>query len=348
MKKTLNFLLPIVLVALFFINPLKGLASELKFSVHTILPKNQVDKDHTYYDLLVKPEQEQTLKVTLKNSTKKNVTVVPSISRATTNLTGAVEYAKTDQKIDETLKNNLEDMLTFSKREYTIPAKSEKTISMKLKVPKEVFDGVIAGGITFKEKESGEQKEKKSDQGLAIENKFSYVVAVVLKENKKEVASELVLEDVEIGQVNARNAISATIHNTQAKFMNQLKVSATVKKKGDSEVLYRADKEGMQMAPNSNFSYPISLKGEKLKAGKYTLEMKAKSMGQTWNFKKDFEIKADEAEKLNKEDVTVNDDEEGPNLLIIGILILVALLIISLILVILSKKKNNKRRVKRR
>jgi hypothetical protein len=34
-------------------------SAELNFSVHTVIPENQIDKTKTYYDLLVTPNSEQ-------------------------------------------------------------------------------------------------------------------------------------------------------------------------------------------------------------------------------------------------------------------------------------------------
>ena len=118
-----------------------------------------------------------------------------------------------------------------------------------IEMPKDGFDGILAGGITLKEKEdTAETKKEKTQQGLAIENKYAYVVAVVLQETDVKIDSELKLNKVEPNQVNARNVINATLQNTQAKYMNQLSVDTKITKKGESDVLYSSKKEEMQMA----------------------------------------------------------------------------------------------------
>ncbi|MFQ6322510.1 WxL protein host-binding domain-containing protein [Lactococcus garvieae] len=68
------------------------------------------------------------------------------------------------------------------------------------------------------------------------------------------------------------------------------------------EVLYSETKEGLRMAPNSNFDYAVSLGKKPFKPGKYTFKGVAQSGDKKWNFEKDFEIKG------NKESVSVEKD----------------------------------------
>ncbi len=91
----------------------------------------------------------------------------------------------------------------------------------------------------------------------------------------------------------------------------------------------------MQMAPNSHFSYPISLEGQKLEAGTYVLKSVAYSgkkndEGQykvkngdeeetylyKWEFEKEFTVAGDVARDLNRKDVTIEEDNTWLYLLI--------------------------------
>ncbi|SER89312.1 DUF3324 domain-containing protein, partial [Isobaculum melis] len=141
-----------------------------------------------------------------------------------------------------------------------------------------------------------------------IKNEYAYVVGIVLSESDEAVKPELVLNQVVADQVNARNAIKANVQNTTPTFVNQLKISTEIRKKGSQDVLYSTTKEAMQMAPNSNFDFPTMLEGEKLAAGTYLLSMEATSGENTWHFEQEFTIDADEAKELNKSDVTIRED----------------------------------------
>lgn len=157
-------------------------ASELKFSVEPILPDNPITNKHTYFDLLVKPEQRQILVIHMRNDTEKEVVVEPKINAATTNINGVVEYGNSNTKLDETAPYNLSELVTPEETEVTIAPKSSYDLKITVQMPKEDFKGVLAGGITLQEKEHTEDKSvnKKENQGLAIENKYAYVVAIVL------------------------------------------------------------------------------------------------------------------------------------------------------------------------
>ncbi|WP_317914836.1 WxL protein peptidoglycan domain-containing protein, partial [Carnobacterium maltaromaticum] len=50
-------------------------ASQLKFSVEPVIPENQKDTSHSYFDLMMKPSEQQTLKVHMRNDTDNEVTV---------------------------------------------------------------------------------------------------------------------------------------------------------------------------------------------------------------------------------------------------------------------------------
>lgn len=206
-------------------------ASQLKFSVEPIIPVNQKDQSKTYFDLSVKPEDHQVLKIHMRNDTDKEVTVEPSVHAATTNINGVVEYGESNTKLNKTSQYNIEEIVKPTVKEVKIPANGATDLELTVDVPKDEFDGILAGGITLKEKDSHEEKKKQEGQGLAIENKYAYVVAVVLNELETKVDSELKLEKVAPNQVNARNVINATLQNTKPKYMNQLSIDSKVTKK---------------------------------------------------------------------------------------------------------------------
>lgn len=345
MKKILTYLVLLSGTIFVLLNGnQKAQASQLNFNVEAIIPENQVDKNKTYYDLRIEPGKMQDLKMMLHNSTDKDVSVELTAEAATTNLNGVVEYGKTKAKRDSTLKTSIGEIVTLSEENPVIPAKGSKEITLTVKMPTTDFDGVLAGGITVKETSPATDKATKETKGMAIENRYSYVVALVLHGKNETIPSELKLNKVKATQVNVRNVISANLQNTKAKYLNQLSVDAKITKKGENKTLYSVKKEQMQMAPNSNFNLPIPLNGAALKSGKYTLKVKADSQGDTWNFTRDFNISAEEAKKLNKQDVSIEKDNTWLYVLI-GVILLTALLI--LFYLIMRKRKKEKERLER-
>ncbi|QBO36383.1 DUF3324 domain-containing protein [Periweissella cryptocerci] len=280
-------------------------ANQFNFAVEPQLPKNQINKKHSYFDLKVAPNQKQTLEVKLKNDTDKPVVVEAQINTAKTNSNGVVEYNSDKLKLDKSLPVAIKDILTAPET-ITIPAKSAKNLNLALKMPAKQFKGVLAGGITFKEVSTTKEAAKK--KGVSIVNKYAYVVGVVLREENTPVAATMTMPKAYAGQVNFRNNIIAELHNTSAKYINQVEVTSKIYKKNGTKALYSNKKNQLQMAPNAIMDYPTSLGGQRLQAGKYTIKVDVKAGTDEWHFAEDFEITRREARSLNEQDVTVTED----------------------------------------
>lgn len=315
----------------------KAFAAELNFAVKPIIPENQRDKNKTYFDLRVQPGQQQTLKLLLTNDTENNVIIEPKVYTAITNVNGVADYSMEVKEHDKTLKTPITNVVK-TVDEITVPAKGQVELPVEVKMPAEEFDGILLGGISLQEKEKKEDTKAKDKKNVSIENRYSYVVGIVLNENDNTVEPHLELNEVAPGQLNARNVITANIQNTKPVLVNQLSIDAKVSRKGSSEVLYHSEKKGMQMAPNSNFNYPIQLEGKSLEAGEYRATITAESKGKKWNWTKDFVIKADTAEKYNKSDVSIKKDYTW-YYVIGGVLLLI---LISLLFYFLGRRKSKK------
>ncbi|MDT2598545.1 DUF916 and DUF3324 domain-containing protein [Enterococcus hulanensis] len=334
-------------------------ASEFNFAVTPKPSENQIDKQKTYFDLLLAPNQEETLTVDLRNDTDKEVVVEAQINSATTNGNGVVEYSKNAIKADKTLKYDIKNYVE-APEEITLKPQSAAEYKVKIHMPNEKFAGVIAGGITFKEKTTDKTSASsdKNDKGLAIKNEYSYVVALLMRQTTDNGAPDLKLQNVSPNQRNARNVIQGNLQNPNATYLNQLATKTTITKKGSTEALYTDEQSDMQMAPNPNFNLSVPLKGDRLKAGKYTMKIEAygqqdpagsyqfQAKGSSkeenyqyhWSLEKDFEIKAEVAKKLNDSDVTIKKDYTW-----LYILIGVLLLIVIILFIVWRKKKNDKK-----
>ncbi|HBC90198.1 MAG TPA: cell surface protein [Lactococcus sp.] len=328
-----------------FVNP--AFANQFNFSVKAILPDNQASKA-SYFDLLMNPSQTQTLTVELSNSTDKSVTVEQGLASATTNLNGVVEYSPNSIKPDASLKYNMKDYVKLDE-EIVLEPKSTKTVKITVKMPDSAFKGYMAGGLTYKEKQGS--KKTADTKGISIQNEYAYVIALLLSQSNEKVAPDLKLTKVSAGQVNYRNVINANLQNPSMGYLNQMQLSATVKGIDNPKLEYKSSKEMMQMAPNSNFDYPLSLNGEKLQPGKYQMKMvvhgqkdengsyvvKDEKGNETrykyeWTFVQDFEITADKARELNAKDVTIKQDSSWIKWLIIVLIFLFLILIFFFIL----------------
>lgn len=307
--------------------------NELTFSVQPKLPTSQLEDTTSYFDLNLDPGETEELVVAITNPMNDPLEVQIGGYTAYTNVNGVVEYGKESENLDETLSYELAELLEIPERKIEIAGKETREVIITLTMPDQRFEGLLAGGIRV-EKVPEEQEEE--DTGFAVKNAFAYVVGVVVSNERKVIEPQVNLTDVFANQLNYRNVFSATLQNETPVFINQLAVSAEVREKGGQEVLYASSAEGMQMAPNSHFDFPISLDGERFKDGTYIADIEASSGDNQWVWEYEFTIDQKTARKLNKTDVTI---EDTTNWWLIVAWVAISLLVLASSYFIYSKKK---------
>ena len=112
---------------------------------------------------MMKPDQEQILKVRAANSTDENLVIDVSVKSATTNSNGVIEYGESLTALDKSAPADLSEIIQLKDggESVELPAKSEKAVELRVKMPKEEFSGQLAGGITFSEKSMKRKTSKK-------------------------------------------------------------------------------------------------------------------------------------------------------------------------------------------
>lgn len=354
----------ILLIALCFVRG-NIYAENSDFSVAPKIPSNQMGENKGFFNLQIEPGSSQEVSIILNNSSSDPISVDADFARATTNNNGLAIYDSTDNLKDSSLKYNIEDYVEIPDKEITIAPHSQKLFKSKIQMPDEKFDGVLAGGFSFKKKDT--DSSQKSSQGVAVTNEYRYVIALVIQQNSNKITPQLNLNEVEASQVNSRNVISANIQNTTPTYIKNMNVSATVQAIDVPDNKFTFNNTEMKMAPNSNFNLaiPVSIQGrlgnqtsKELEPGKYHMSMtiysekseqgiyQTKLDGETihynykWNFEKDFEISEKKADELNRNDPTVAYKKRINWLLIIGVLLILIVLLLLLLIFITNHKKN--------
>ena len=309
------------------------------FNYKVNYPDSQEDKSLGYFKLMLEPGQKQDVSITFNNPGKEKIVVSADINSAKTNQNGVIEYGKSTLEKDKSLKYDLKDVMKGPDK-VELAAGETKDVTYTITMPKESYEGVIAGGIEL-QKEN--QKGTASEQGgTRIINKYAYVIGVVLQEDKKDVPPELKLNKVSAGQSNYRNAIFVNFSNIMPSYVNDMTTEVKIMKKGSETTLYEKKQTAMRMAPNTMIDYPVSMNGEAMVPGQYVADILVTSdeRNQKWHWKQEFEITSKEADEFNNRDVGLVQ-EKGFNwkliLLIVGILLL-----IIIIIVLLVRRKNKK------
>ncbi|MGG5325740.1 hypothetical protein IGJ83_003381 [Enterococcus pernyi] len=328
--------LVLLMVLVSLLVPMRVGAEEgtLNFYVTPEFSENQKAGNDRYFQLTLVPDatEKLTLKLQNANAEAKKIKITPHT--AYTNVMGVVEYGQDAEEPDPTLKHSMDELIEHPEI-IELAGNETKTVELALKMPTEAFEGFLAGGLRIEEVKENTTEETTDEEGVAIQNEFAYIIGVVVSNNQDAVQPDLDLLDVFADQLNYRNVISANLQNFTPTFVNRLEVEATVQRVGEEEILYQASQEQMQMAPNSNFNFPISLEGDRFRSGEYLLKLKATSGEEEWEWERTFTIDADEARALNQQDVTI---DTSTNWWIVGTVFLI-LLLIGLIFYLLIQKK---------
>lgn len=326
----------------------KADANDLKaggFNYKVIKPENQIGTTG-YFDLRMTPGQKQTVQIELYNISDLEVVVGVSLNSAKTNPNGVLEYGPAKIANDKSLKYDFKDIVKGPKEVKLAPG-ATGVIDLEISMPEEQFDGYISGGIQLQRVQTeAEKKELKKTQGVI--NNYAFLVGMLLSETDTEVQPDLTFNKIYAGLTNYRNAIFVNFSNTKMGYMENMTVDMQVMKKGSDEVLYDTKKAEMRMAPNSMIDFPLNLNGELMEAGDYTGHILVTSGNQKWEWKEDFKITQEEADKYNGQDVTLVQ-ERGINWLMIGGIVGGALLVLGAIYAAVhftSKKKKKQKKSK--
>lgn len=331
------WLLPLFSLLLVLFPSVAQAEETLSFYVTPVFPESQIEGSNSYFDLNLGAGETETLALKLQNASSEPIQVQVTPHTAYTNVHGVVEYGKDAQEPDNSLLFSLDELIDSSDV-IELAGNETKTIAVSLHMPEELFEGFLAGGLRITEVKEEQEETTSNEEGVAIKNEFAYVVGVVVSNSRDSVQPDLELLDVFADQLNYRNVISATIQNFMPTFVNRMAVEATVQRVGEDEVLYEASEEMMQMAPNSNFNFPISLEGTRFQSGEYVLHLKATSGEEEWTWERTFTIEADEARALNRADVTI---DSSLNWWMFGTISLFVLLLCIVLYVVIKKKKTS-------
>lgn len=328
----------------FIIQPVQATENEtVGYSVAPVIPANQLGDTTSYFDLRIEPNQEQTIQVELSNGSTEDKTVSAQLANATTNVNGLIVYeADTNDNIDPSLSAPLTEWTSLSSNEIIIPARQSTTLDITMNVPEEAFDGVKLGGIIFQEVTEEETGDASGEQGVAVRNAYTYIIALQVSENDNEVPVDFAIGKVSPELANGARTVVAQIQHPQARLTGGVSIQADIfEQNGDSPIASKT-MEDVSFAPNSTMPFTIEW-DQALKAGDYRIDMVLTNGDQEWDFTKEFTIQPEEEAEINETAVTevVDDSASLPAWVIIAA-ILVVIVIIALIAYVLHLKRKLK------
>lgn len=334
-KKTWIYFISIGFVMLFCF-PFYTFADGAGFTMDIVKPANQLS-DVAYFDLKVAPETKQELKVRFKNLENKQLQLQVSPNPAFTNGNGVIEYSRYDAPKDSSAQYILPELIQEKEQELTLQPKEEKEVTFHLDVPKTPFKGMILGAIYALNKNDTVKTEK----GQMIKNQYALVLGIKLQQDTEtKVVPNVKLNEIKPGLNNSYTTVFANLQNVMPRSFGEMSVDAKVYKKGQKKVFKETKKEHQQMAPNSNYDFPIDWKNEEIKPGKYRLHLIAKAGSKTWEFDRMFTIADHSAEKLNQQAVGLPEKNYTWLYILIAFLLGLILVLLAFILGRRQKKQD--------
>lgn len=328
----------------FIIQPVQATENQaIGYSVAPVIPDNQLGDTSSYFDIRVEPNQEQTIQVELSNDSTEDKTVSALLANATTNVNGLIVYeADTNEHIDSSLTASLTEWTSLSSNEITIPAGQSTTLDITMKVPEKAFDGVKLGGLIFQEVKDEETGDELGEQGVSVQNAYTYIIALQVSENDNEVPVDFALADVNAQLSDGARTVVANIQHPQARLTGGVAIQADIYEKNGDQVIASKSMDDVSFAPNSTMPFTVEW-DQALKAGDYRIDMVLTRGDQEWDFTKEFTIQPEEEAEINEAAVTevVDDSASLPTWVIIGV-ILVVIVIIALVAYVLHLKRKLK------
>lgn len=331
----------IVVASVAFETTAQADGNNVGYSVSAKIPKNQINKNNSFFDLRMKSGQTQTLQVRVYNVTNKDIQVKTAIHTAWTNPGGSVEYVKPAKSFDPSLHYKMSDITKIQgKKTITIPAAGSKVVTATVRMPKTSFNGVILGGWYFKRVDNQVTGTVKGADN--IRNEYTYVVG--MKYTKGQVPNpNMKLGKVAAGLSYKRRGVIADLRNPTAVMIPKLKINSTITNRDGGSVVKKDANKSVLMAPNTVYNYPMLYGETPLKAGHYHLHLVAKNSEHEWVFDRDFTITQAQANKYNH-DAIENSGISIWLLIALGALgMLILILLILLIIYLIRRQRRDKK-----
>lgn len=294
-----------ILVVLFSL-PMYASAAEAQSTMQVvpIYPPNQVPVTKGYFDVDVKPGEQLTLYVRLKNSDKKPITVQVELANAYTSPTGGIFYESEIDSDDTMLLENAVPMTDYLQTEESvkIPAGESFEVPIQVKVPES--DGeTLLGGILLtqvaEEKAEDAEKTGKDEAKFVVNTETRYAIAIKLNlENKSEPNFSL----GKAGFISETAKVFIEMKNDAQLIQGEIEGSYSVLNNEGTE-LFKGVMNPFNMAPKSKIRFPFAWDQESLEDGTYTLALKGHAGKKEFSTEENFTISNKEvqeyAEKTN-------------------------------------------------
>ncbi len=274
----------------------------IDFSAKALLPDNQKNQGKSYFDLRMKPGQNQTIEVRVSNHSLKSMKIKIECNTAFTGSNGLIDYSE-NTKRDESMFIDISDIVKLEKNHIVIPASSSVNVPLHIRMPDESYNGILLGGVRISQVE--DEQKLPDPKSIAIRNEYVYVIGLKLSQTNVVLKPELHLKYAKPILTNGHTAIAVNIQNAAAIDAQNIKLTVKIYKQGSDTPIRTVEKINISMAPNSNFDFPVEWQDQAIKPGKYRVDVMAESPDVHWEEEAYFEVSKEEASQVNEEAIVI-------------------------------------------
>lgn len=312
-------------------------AEGLNVAVYPIHSKKQITEDN-YFNLLVKPGEKDKLQLKFENLSDEDVTVEVNVMTAGTTSNGSVDYTKINPILNDSLEYSLNDLFKEKKKDVILKKQESKVVDFEYEIPKEEFEGSLLGSFYITEKK---------DETTTFEFKYSQVIAIQMRESKKQITPKFDLAKIDLMQYNKQASFMITIENQKPLLLKGADITGKISKNESKVIKFDFETPKQDIAPNSNLIFPVPLPDDiGIDAGIYTLKLTINDKGTKYEYEKEFDVTAlalQNAGYVEPEETSLMKSSFFVVIVIIFVIILIAVL--AYVFLVLKNPKNTKRKL---
>ncbi|QBP41963.1 DUF916 domain-containing protein [Paenisporosarcina antarctica] len=302
------FIRILAIIIVLFSLPIYASAAESQktMQVVPIYPANQVTATKGYFDVDVKPGEQLTLYVRLKNSDKNSITVHVQGANAYTSSTGGIFYETEVDSDDSMLLEDAVRMTNYLEVEESVEIPAGESFEVPIQVTVPESDGeTLLGGILLtqeaKSKDEDLEETGKDEAKFVINTETRYAIAIKLNlENKSDPNFSL----GKAGFISNTAKVFIEMINDAQMIQGEIEGSYSILDSEGTE-LFKGMINPLNMAPKSKIRFPFAWDHESLEDGNYTLAIKGHA-GKT-------EFSAEENFTISNKEVQEYAEKSNPN-----------------------------------
>lgn len=268
------------------------------FTVKAQPAANTINRQQNYFNLRVKPNQQQTLTILITNTDNKTHRIKTTPVSAYTSDNGSLAYKPRVNSNQTNSDVQFTDLVTGNSQTVEVTPGQTKKVRFKLAIPTKKIAGMVMGG--FQSETVDAKKQKPAQTGIKINNRYSLLLGATVQEQSRLPVPQLKLLTVKPQVNHGVPELVSRFASPVPTLFGELDMSVKIMKVGENKPVQRMQSQNMIVAPTTNFNYRFHLNQQIVTEGKYILVVNATSGTTHWRFRQPFSISKQQVAQVKK------------------------------------------------